>query len=134
MKKYRLDENNMWQCDSCKNKVRQYKQTRLWKTSDILFILLKRYNHNRKIDKYLEYPLTLSLKDYNINYSGKKSNEYALSGFAIHSGGLGGGHYYAVCKNYLDESWYEYNDSRVSRVNTEKCTNYSPYLFVYKRI
>ena len=72
MKKYRLDDKNTWQCDACKNHVRPFKQTRLWKTSDILFILLKRYNHNRKIDKYLEYPLTLDLKDYNINYSKNK--------------------------------------------------------------
>ena len=113
MKKYRLDSENTWQCDACKNHVRPFKQTRLWKTSDILFILLKRYNRNRKIDKYLKYPLILDLKDYNINYSKNKSNQYLLNGMAIHSGGLGGGHYYAVCKNYLDDHWYEYNDSHV---------------------
>lgn len=134
MKKYRLDSENTWQCDACKNHVRPFKQTRLWKTSDVIFILLKRYNRNRKIDKYLEYPLTLSLKDYNINYSSKKSNKYALSGFAVHSGSLGGGHYYAVCKNYLDDHWYEYNDSHVSRVTNDKLMKYSPYLLVYRRL
>ena len=134
MKKYRLDDKNTWQCDACKNHVRPFKQTRLWKTSDVLFILLKRYNRNRKIDKYLEYPLTLDLKDYNINYSKNKSNQYSLNGMAIHSGGLGGGHYYAVCKNYLDEQWYEYNDSHVSRVDKDKLMKYSPYLLVYRRL
>ena len=53
---------------------------------------------------------------------------------AIHSGGLGGGHYYAVCKNYLDDHWYEYNDSHVSRVQDDKLMKYSPYLLVYRRI
>ena len=134
MKKYRLDSENTWQCDACKNHVRPFKQTRLWKTSDVLLILLKRYNRNQKIDKYLEYPLTLSLKDYNINYSKNKSNQYSLNGMAIHSGNLGGGHYYAVCKNYLDEQWYEYNDSHVSRVTNDKLMKYSPYLLVYRRI
>jgi len=134
MKKYRLDSENLWKCDACKNQVRPFKQTRLWKTSDVLFILLKRYNRNQKIDKYLEYPLTLDLKDYNINYSKNKSNKYSLNGMAIHSGNLGGGHYYAVCKNYLDEKWYEYNDSHVSRVTKDKLMKYSPYLLVYRRL
>ena len=134
MKKYRLDEDNIWKCDKCHQSVRPYKQTKLWKTSDILFILLKKYNSIRKLDKYLEYPLTLDLKDYNINYSKNKSNQYSLNGMAIHSGGLGGGHYYAVCKNYLDDHWYEYNDSHVSRVTKDKLMKYSPYLLVYRRL
>ena len=131
--KYRLDVGEEWKCDQCKNQVRPFKQTRLWKTSDVLFILLKRYNNNQKIDKYLEYPLTLDLQDYNINYSKNKSNKYTLNSFAIHNGSLNGGHYYAVCKNYLDGKWSEYNDSNVSRVPKDKLTKYSPYLLVYKR-
>ena len=134
MKKYRLDCDNTWKCDACKKQVRPFKQMRLWKTSDVLFILLKRYNRNHKIDRFLEYPLILNLKNHNINYSGKKNNQYSLSGFAVHNGGLGGGHYYAVCKNYLDKSWYEYNDTHVSKVSDDKSTKYSPYLFVYRRI
>jgi len=133
-KKYRLDVGEEWKCDQCKNQVRPFKQTRLWKTSDVLFILLKRYNRDKKIDKYIEYPLTLDLQDYNINYSKNKSNQYTLNSFAIHNGSLNGGHYYAVCKNYLDGKWSEYNDSNVSRVPKDKLTKYSPYLLVYKRL
>ena len=69
--------------------------------------------------KYLKYPLQLNLKDYNINYNLNKKNEYALQSIAIHSGGLNGGHYYAVCKNYLDNTWYEYNDSSVKKIITQ---------------
>ncbi len=134
MKKFQLDSDNMWKCDKCSELVRPYKQTRLWKTSDVLFILLKRYNNHHKINKYLEYPLVLDCKDYNINYCSNKKNQYSLQGMAIHSGGLGGGHYYAVCKNYLDDKWYEYNDTNVSRVSNDRILKYSPYLFVYKRL
>jgi len=135
MKKLRLDEDNLWICDECKHSVRPFKQARLWKTSDILFILVKRYLKNgQKIDQFLEYPLILDLKDYNINYSSKKSNQYSLQSMAIHNGSLGGGHYYAVCKNYLEDRWYEYNDTRVNRITDEKSLKYSPYLFVYKRV
>tara|TARA_B110000971_G_C19979042_1_gene486441 strand:- start:240 stop:1259 length:1020 start_codon:yes stop_codon:yes gene_type:complete len=134
MKKLRLDEDNLWQCDECKNSVRPFKQTRLWKTSDVLFILVKRYRKNQKIDKFLKYPMNLNLKDYNINYSSKKSNQYALQSMAIHNGSLGGGHYYAVCKNYLEDKWYEYNDTGVNQLTESKVAKYSPYLFVYKRL
>lgn len=134
MKKLRLDENNQWKCDECNQLVRPYKQTRLWKTSDILFILVKRYRNNQKINKFLEYPLKLSLKDYNINYSTGKKNEYSLQSMAVHSGSLGGGHYFAVCNNYLEDRWYEYNDSHISPIIDDKILKYSPYLFVYKRL
>ena len=134
MKKLRLDENNMWTCDKCKEKVQPYKETKLWRTSDVLFILLKRYHKNHKINKFLQYPIKLNLKKYNINYNIDKKNEYSLQSMAIHSGGLGGGHYYAICKNYLDNSWYEYNDSNVSKISNNNVLNYSPYLLVYKRL
>lgn len=130
MKKYRLDEDNIWKCDKCHQSVRPYKQTKLWKTSDILFILLKKYNSIRKLDKYLEYPLLLNMKDYNINNT---DNNYYLQSIGIHSGGLNGGHYYSVCKNYLDDNWYEYNDSHINRVGESKALKYSPYLLIYKR-
>ena len=133
IKKSILDNNNLWKCDKCNKYVRPFKQTKLWKTSDILFILLKRYNHKEKINKYIEYPLILDMKDYNINYN-NKNNKYSLNSMAIHSGGLNSGHYYAICKNYLDNKWYEYNDTHVSIVEEDKLLNYSPYLLVYKRI
>ena len=53
---------------------------------------------------------------------------------AIHNGSLGGGHYYAVCKNYLEDKWYEYNDTGVNQLTESKVAKYSPYLFVYKRV
>tara|TARA_B100001094_G_C18174624_1_gene797164 strand:+ start:1 stop:954 length:954 start_codon:yes stop_codon:yes gene_type:complete len=135
MKKIRLDEENKWTCDKCKQLVRPFKQTRLWKTSDVLFILLKRYKNTlRKNNQAIAFPMVLDLKDYNINYCSKKQNKYALQSIAVHSGCLGGGHYYAVCKNYLDGQWYQYNDTRVNKISITNLKQESPYLFVYKRI
>ena len=64
----------------------------------------------------------------------KKSYIYDLYGICNHVGGVNGGHYYSVCKNYLDDNWYEYNDSHVSQIPNHKVLDYSPYLFVYKRL
>ena len=129
-----LDEENMWKCDECNKKVQPHQKTLLFKTSDILVILLKRYTSNlRKNDKFIQYPLKLNLKDYNKNYGTRKTNTYNLNGFCIHGGSLGGGHYYAVSRNALDKRWYEYNDTNVSNVSDNKLLKYTPYLFFYKR-
>ena len=134
-KKRILDKDNMWKCDKCNQKVQPHQKTLLFKTSEILIILLKRYTSSlRKNNKFIRYPMNLHLKDYNKNYGTKGANIYSLNGFCIHSGSLGGGHYYAVSKNFLDKNWYEYNDSSVNKISIEKTLKYTPYLFFYKRI
>jgi ubiquitin carboxyl-terminal hydrolase 8 len=129
-----LDKQNLWTCDKCKNKVQPHQKTVLFKTSEILIILLKKYNIHRKIDKFINYPMILNLDKYNRNYGTDKPNKYKLEGFCIHQGSLNGGHYYAVCNNIFDKKWYEYNDSRVNNINCDSVLNYKPYLFFYKRI
>jgi ubiquitin C-terminal hydrolase len=129
-----LDDDNLWECDRCKEKVKSEKKLMLWKTSDILIILLKRYKNGQKNNKYIEYPLILSLNKFNMNYGTKKKNSYSLQSFAVHDGGLGGGHYYAICKNPLDKKWREYNDSNVTLIDNDDVKGYVPYLFFYKRL
>ena len=130
-----LDEKNKWRCDKCSKEVCSHKKTLLFKTSDILIILLKRYSSTlRKNNKFISYPTKLNLKDYSKNYGTNKSNIYALNGLCIHGGSLGGGHYYAVSRNGLDKNWYEYNDSSVNKISTQEVLKYTPYLFFYKRI
>ena len=51
----------------------------------------------------------------------------------MHDGSLGGGHYYAICKNYLDDHWYQYNDTHVTQLDEDDILDYAPYLFFYKR-
>ena len=133
-KKVKLDEENLWRCDKCNSEVQSDKKILLWRTSDIIIILLKRYKGNTKIDTYIEYPLTLSLNKYNMNYGTTRKNSYTLQSFVVHQGSLGGGHYFAVCKNQLDNLWRQYNDSHVSVVKKEDLQKYTPYLFFYKRL
>ena len=50
---------------------------------------------------------------------GNKNKEqiiYVLYGIVNHYGTMGGGHYTAYCKNFLNNKWYEFDDSRVSEV------------------
>jgi ubiquitin C-terminal hydrolase len=130
--KTRLDRNNEWTCEKCKNVVRPDKKIMLWNTSDILIILLKRYNGYSKNNQTIEYPLELDISSYNLNHS-KDNPIYSLQGMCIHDGGLGGGHYYAICKNQLDDQWHIYNDSSVTNIKESEVSNYNPYCFFYKR-
>jgi ubiquitin carboxyl-terminal hydrolase 8 len=133
IKKKQLDDNNKWRCDECNNIVNPIKQTKLWKTSDNLIILLKIYNkNNNKIQCKIKYPLVLDLKDYNINW-GYDNNKYLLQGFCVHSGCLEFGHYYSVCRNYLDKKWYQYDDDNLTEIDDNDILNYNPYIFFYRR-
>ena len=128
-----LDCDNSWKCDKCKQLVEPEKKLLLWKTSDVLIVLVKRYSRGRKNDTYIEFPLTLDLSCYSLDY-GKKGNSYRLSGISIQSGSLGGGHYYAMCYNELDKTWRTYNDTTVTEISEEMVLKQKPYCLFYRRI
>jgi ubiquitin C-terminal hydrolase len=128
-----LDSSNLWKCDKCHKDVHSEKKIVFWKTSDILILSLKRFKLRRKINTYLSFPEILDLDNYSLNYSTKKKNKYALQGLAIHQGSLGGGHYYAICKNPIDKKWRKYNDTHCNLVDYQDVQKECPYLLFYKR-
>lgn len=128
-----LDCDNSWKCDKCKQRVEPEKKLLLWKTSDVLILLLKRYSKGRKNDTYIEFPTILDLSRYSLNY-GKGGTSYRLSGISIQSGSLGGGHYYAMCYNELDKTWRTYNDTTVNEITEEIVSKQKPYCLFYRRI
>ena len=128
-----LDCDNSWKCDKCKESVQPDKKIMLWKSSDTLIILLKRYSRISKNDNFIEFPLELDISSYSLNYGGN-GTLYKLSGMCIQSGSLGGGHYYAMCKNELDQVWREYNDTNVREVTESELLKQKPYCLFYRRI
>ena len=57
---------------------------------------------------------------------------YDLFAVANHSGGLQGGHYYAYCKNYLDNNWYKFDDSNVKELEKKDIVSKGAYVLFYK--
>lgn len=129
----KLDCDNSWKCDKCKCNVEPERKIMLWESSDVLIILLKRFKNGRKNDAYIQFPLSMDIDDYTINYS-DNSSQYALAGMCIQSGDVGGGHYYAICRNNLDKSWHTYNDSSVSDVSEKEVLQQKPYCLFYRRV
>lgn len=132
-KKTKLDCENTWKCDKCCKHVTPDKKMILWKQSDVLIILLKRYSINQKNDDFIEYSLNLDISSYTLNYN-QKSTNYKLSGICIQNGCLGGGHYFAMCYNELDKTWREYNDTNVREINESELLKQKPYCLFYRRI
>lgn len=62
------------------------------------------------------------------------SNKYSsIDAVDNHFGGMGGGHYTAFCRNQVDNQWYNYDDSRVSKadVSSIQVGHFSSFLVIY---
>ena len=136
-----LTEDNAWYCNRCKELRRAEKTLEIWTAPDILCIHLKRFSAARqfrdKIDILVEFPIEgLNLND-KVGLTEDKDLIYDLFAVDNHYGGLGGGHYTAYAKNFVDEQWYEYNGEFTSVVlkvsiltilQTRQCPNASHLL------
>lgn len=139
-----LGEQDFWYCSQCKEHRQASKQIQIWSTPDILSIHLKRFENQRtfsdKIDSVVEFPIEgLDMKPYLASYEnvtvGNNDTEelYDLVAVDNHYGGLGGGHYTAYAKNFVDNQWYYYDDSRVSPTSPEKSITGAAYLLFYRK-
>ncbi|KYK58316.1 ubiquitin carboxyl-terminal hydrolase [Drechmeria coniospora] len=109
-----LSEQDMWYCPRCKEHRRASKKFDLWKTPDILVAHLKRFSSSGwrrdKLDILVEFPIeNLDLTSRVIQKEEGKDEIYDLIGVDDHYGGLGGGHYTAYAKNFVDGRWYSFN-------------------------
>ena len=106
-----LGENDAWYCPSCKDFVQASKQFELWAAPDILVVHLKRFGSlRRKLTTKVRFPVTdLDLTDRVTGPDDGRSLKYDLIGVDCHSGGMGGGHYYAHAKNFITGEWCNFN-------------------------
>lgn len=134
-----LSEHDMWYCPRCKEHRRASKKFDLWKTPDYLVAHLKRFSSSGwrrdKLDVLVDFPIEeLDLTARVIEKEDGKSEVYDLIAVDDHYGGLGGGHYTAYAKNFVDGKWYNYNDSSVSLVSDpQSVVSSAAYLLFYKR-
>ena len=109
-----LSEDNAWYCNRCKELRRATKTLELWTVPDILVVHLKRFGSGGrfgrdKVDVLVDFPVEgLDLNGW-VGMPEDKSLVYDLFAVDNHYGGLGGGHYTANAKNFLDGQWYDYN-------------------------
>ena len=134
-----LEKGNEWFCNKCKKRVMATKKIELFYLPRIMCICLTRflkkgrfYNY-AKNNSFVEFPIeNLNMEKY-ICGPDKEFSKYDLFAVSQHYGGMGGGHYTAVCKN-IDGNWYEYDDRSCSLLTSSKkvCTS-AAYVLFYRR-
>ena len=75
------------------------------------------------------------IKSNSTPYSGNHLQQpiiYDLYGVVNHYGTMGGGHYTAYCKNFLNNRWYEFDDSRVSEIRSKDAVSENAYVLFYR--
>ncbi|CAG8554197.1 25530_t:CDS:10 [Gigaspora margarita] len=61
------------------------------------------------------------------------NSKYSLYGLILHRGGIGGGHYIAYAKNSIDDSWYEFDDTYVTKKTEAEISRLEAYVLFYKK-
>jgi ubiquitin C-terminal hydrolase len=110
------ESDTTWRCSECKQSVKSQKTTRIWKQPPVLVLYLKRFmvinGRLLKNDTLVDIPEMIETFPIS-RYS--NPHRYKLKATANHKGILGGGHYYAICKNKDD--WIVFNDSNANKLN-----------------
>jgi len=115
-----LDENNLWTCSQCSDKVQAKKATHLESLPSTLFLHVKRLSYDnatqqrKKILSPVYFPQILSGKSIKPDDA---AEDYKLRAVLVHSGTASGGHYKAYIQS--KGTWFEYDDSTVSELSKE---------------
>lgn len=134
-----LGEQDLWYCPRCKDHKRATKTIQIWSTGDILTIHLKRFQTSRsfsnKLNMVVDFPIYgLDISEFVSSTTDEDGLIYDLIAVDNHYGGLGGGHYTAAAKNFRDDKWYYFDDSRVRPIDDPTLTITSAaYLLFYRK-
>lgn len=92
----------------------------------ILMLHLKRFeydwerDHAYKINDRYEFPVDTNLDAFLAPEAERgDTNDYTLLSILVHSGDVGGGHYYAYIRPCCEDKWFKFDDDRVTP-STEK--------------
>ncbi|KAF3936345.1 hypothetical protein ABW19_dt0210331 [Dactylella cylindrospora] len=132
-----LNDENQWYCPRCKEHRNAKKSMQIWRVPDIIAIQFKRFSSTRsfrdKIDAAIEFPIEgLDLTGRVLHPDGK-SLTYDLIAVDNHFGGLGGGHYTANARNWVDNKWYYFDDSSARTTPATSINGSAAYLVFYRR-
>ncbi|KAI9639992.1 hypothetical protein NHQ30_011551 [Ciborinia camelliae] len=134
-----LSEMDTWYCPRCKEHRRASKKFEIWKTPDILIMHLKRFSsvgsRRDKLEAHVDFPIVgLDMSSRVVEKQDGKEEIYDLIAIDDHWGGIGGGHYTAFAKNFMDGEWYEYNDASVHvKKDLSTMITKAAYLLFYRR-
>ena len=122
-------------CENCREKRIHDKEIKISRPPNILILSLQRINERtkRKNNCVVQFPENLNISRYIDKECGHgNEDEYELYGIGNHSGTINFGHYFAYIK-LNDKTWYEFNDSMVSKIGRINTSSERAYTLFYKK-
>ena len=107
------------------------------KVSSNFSMMYQQIAGQQKVNDLVDFPIdSLDMREHCLTLKDEPEPVlYDLYAVSNHSGGLGGGHYTACCKNMIDMKWYSFNDSSHGELTDVKRRVVTPsaYLLFYRR-
>lgn len=145
----RKESREGYKCDKCQQVDTTEARNLLWDTGEILVVHFNRFKSETRVHPYTQhvsthitadkekvtFPIKGLVLDKCMN-EGKVSPVYDLCSVVYHSGQYRGGHYIAYGHNEMDDQWYEFNDSSVTRIDAgidELIQSGNSYMLMYRR-
>ncbi|VDL93939.1 unnamed protein product [Schistocephalus solidus] len=101
-----------------------------------LSLYFKRFSGERsrsKLTTLIDFPSkNLNLMNFVSECSPQKSASYDLYAISNHSGSVYGGHYTAYCRHPYLNTWFEFNDTRVSQIRQSDIVSSEAYVLFYQ--
>uniref|UniRef100_A0A915PKR3 Ubiquitin carboxyl-terminal hydrolase n=1 Tax=Setaria digitata TaxID=48799 RepID=A0A915PKR3_9BILA len=131
---------NMYSCEKCGKLRNGVKICKIINPPEILCIHLKRFRHELSYSTKIRNRVTFPIHDLDLTpfiasfEENKEPVLYDLVAFITHYGGNAeSGHYVAYCKNEIDDNWYEFDDTVVTRMETADVLTKEAYVLFYQR-
>ena len=127
-----MGENQIY-CNNCRQNANSCNKSKFIIAPNVLVINLNR-------GKGLQFDVKLTFQEYlNIKYFvyyNESPSYYELIGIVTHFGPSNmGGHFIAFCKSFVDNNWYKYNDSIVTKSSFQEASTIGvPYILFYSII
>ncbi|KAM4564750.1 uncharacterized protein V3H82_013884 [Fundulus diaphanus] len=142
-KESHLSGLNQLYCEHCSNKSDTTIKVEIKHHPEVLTLLLKRFKFDYvfmkhvKVIRYVKIPEILEIPPY-----GDTSPIYQLYAYVEHSGELRSGHYVVTIRAQDDDTWYCFNDHRVSLLQgyqqpfkrNKDETSSRAYLLFYRKV
>lgn len=133
-----LKGDNMYSCEKCKKLRNGIKYSQVTELPDTLCVHLKRFRHDFAFSSKITTRVTFPLQDLDMSpwlhtECVSKQTRYHLTGVICHHGIAGGGHYTSYCLNYIDNTWYEFDDSFVRPVDAATVAAAEAYVLFYRK-
>ena len=130
-KKERLEGENAYRLSETGTLVSADRDFTFWSLPSVLIIHLKRFSNSiSKLSRNVQIPIDeLDMSPYVSGYK-RWQYKYELFGACNHSGGVHGGHYH--CHVLTPAGWHNFNDARVTRLETPPKLE-SAYCLFYRK-